>query len=91
MENQKPKVYTDKFLAITSLFFVFISVAGLAIYSAESIDLAAKLMYSWLLNLVAHQKPYKMVFYKNISVLRSLEFSYSTDWAWWSGHFGCKQ
>ena len=45
MENQKPKVYTDKFLAITSLFFVFISVAGLAIYSAESIDLAAKLMY----------------------------------------------
>ena len=45
MENQKPKVYTDKFLAITSLFFVFISVAGLAIYSAESIDLAAKLMF----------------------------------------------
>ncbi|OTG81052.1 BCCT family transporter [Acinetobacter sp. ANC 4648] len=44
MENQNPKVYTDKVLAITSLLFVFILVAGLAIYSEESIQLAAKLM-----------------------------------------------
>ena len=29
--------------------------------------------------MVAHQKPYKMVFYKNISVLRFLEFSYSSN------------
>ncbi len=45
MENQKSEVYTDKMLAITSLSFVFILVAGLAIYSAESIELASKLMY----------------------------------------------
>jgi len=44
MEIQKPKIYTDKVLAITSLLFVFISVAGLAIYSEASIKLAAKLM-----------------------------------------------
>lgn len=45
MENQNPKIYTDKILAITSLAFVFISVAGLAIYSAESIEIASKMMY----------------------------------------------
>ncbi|OTG86812.1 BCCT family transporter [Acinetobacter sp. ANC 4558] len=45
MENQKSKVYTDKMLAVTSLVFVFVSVAGLAIYSTQSIELASKLMY----------------------------------------------
>ena len=44
MENQKPKIYTDKVLAITSLSFVFILVAGLAIYSEASIKLASQLM-----------------------------------------------
>lgn len=41
MENQKPKIYTDKVLAITSLSFVLILVAGLAIYSEASIKLAS--------------------------------------------------
>jgi BCCT family betaine/carnitine transporter len=44
MDNQITKPYTDKTLAITSLAVVFTSVAGLAIYSSESIQLAAKWM-----------------------------------------------
>ena len=44
MDNQNTKIYTDKFLAVTSLLFVFISVAGLAIYSQESIKIAATWM-----------------------------------------------
>jgi len=45
MDNQNTKLYTDKTLAITSLAVVFISVAGLAIYSSESIELASKWMH----------------------------------------------
>ncbi len=44
MDNQNTKIYTDKVLAVTSLLFVFISVAGLAIYSQESIKIAATWM-----------------------------------------------
>ena len=44
MDNQNTKIYTDKFLAVTNLLFVFISVAGLAIYSQESIKIAATWM-----------------------------------------------
>ena len=39
------EVKLDKFLAITSLSIVFLSVFALAIYSKESIDFAAKLLY----------------------------------------------
>jgi betaine/carnitine transporter, BCCT family len=45
MENQKTKVHTDKVLASISLLVVFISVAGLAIYSQASIHLAEKMMF----------------------------------------------
>ncbi|WP_410487463.1 BCCT family transporter [Acinetobacter sp. SAAs470] len=44
MENTTTKIYTDKVLAISSLAFVFLMVAGLAIYPAASIEFAAKLM-----------------------------------------------
>ncbi|WP_147387774.1 BCCT family transporter [Acinetobacter sp. WCHAc010052] len=45
MDSKTTKIYTDKVLAVTSLSFVFILVAGLAMFPSASIEFAAKLMH----------------------------------------------
>lgn len=52
MDSNKPTVKMDKFLAISSLSVVFLSVIALAVYSEQSIAIAQKLM-EWSTSLFA--------------------------------------